>query len=73
VASRVLGLAVDMIHISETATNVSANATLTAGSTGSDLYGPAVLVCYLALLLYEYISATNLPQLPVVDTFDFTR
>jgi len=40
----VLDIAVDLIHISETASNVVANASITAGSTGSELFGGAVLV-----------------------------
>ena len=44
VASRALDVPVELIHISETATNVVANASLTAGSTGSELFGQAILV-----------------------------
>lgn len=47
VASRALGIPVDKIHISETATDKVPNASATAASAGSDLNGMAVKVCHL--------------------------
>lgn len=44
VCSRCLGIPVDAIHISETSTNTVANASATAASASSDLYGMAVKV-----------------------------
>lgn len=44
VASRVLGISVEKIHISETATDKVPNTSPTAASSGSDLNGMAVLV-----------------------------
>ena len=44
VASRALNIPISKIHISETATNLVPNASPTAASMGSDLYGMAVLV-----------------------------
>ena len=44
VCSRCLGIPVDAIHISETTTNTVANASATAASASSDLYGMAVKV-----------------------------
>jgi len=43
IASRSLDVSIDLIHISETASNLVANAVVTAGSLGSDLFGGAVL------------------------------
>ena len=43
IASRALHVPLELIHISETASNLVPNPTLTAGSTGSELYGGAVL------------------------------
>jgi len=43
IASRSLDVPVDLIHVSETASNVVANATVTAASTGSELFGGAIL------------------------------
>ena len=45
VCSRCLGIPVDAVHISETSTNTVANASATAASASSDLYGMAVKVC----------------------------
>lgn len=42
VASRVLGLPVDIIHVSETATDKVPNTSPSAASLTSDIYGPAV-------------------------------
>jgi len=44
VASRALQVPVELIHISETSSQVVANSTATAASCGSDLSGGAVLV-----------------------------
>lgn len=44
VCSRCLGIPVDVVHISETSTNTVANASATAASSSSDLYGMAVKV-----------------------------
>ena len=44
VASRELGIPMDLIHITETATYATPNASTTAGSIGCDLVAPAVLV-----------------------------
>jgi len=44
VASRALEAPIDLIHLSETSTNTVPNATVTGGSSGSDLNGAAVLV-----------------------------
>ncbi|KAL5284170.1 XDH.2 family protein [Megaselia abdita] len=43
VASRVLGIPIDLIHIAETASDKVPNATPTAASVTSDINGPAVL------------------------------
>ena len=43
-ASRALDVPFDVIHISETASDLVANSVITAASIGSDLYGSAVLV-----------------------------
>ena len=44
VASRELGIPMELIHIAETATSVTPNAAFTAGSTGCDVVAPAVVV-----------------------------
>ena len=44
VCSHCLGIPVDVVHISETSTNTVANASATAASSSSDLYGMAVKV-----------------------------
>lgn len=44
VASRSLGIPVELIHIKETSTDKVANATPTAGSFSSDLNGMAIIV-----------------------------
>ena len=44
VCSRCLGIPVDTVHVSETNTSTVANATSTAASISSDLYGMAVKV-----------------------------
>ena len=44
VASRVLEIPIDSIHINETSTDKVPNSAPTAASMGSDLYGEAVLV-----------------------------
>lgn len=44
VCSHCLGIPVDAVHISETSTNTVANASATAASSSSDLYGMAVKV-----------------------------
>ena len=45
IASRVLGLPVEHIHIKETNTDTSPNATPTGASFTSDIFGMAVKVC----------------------------
>ena len=55
VCSRCLGIPVEAIHISETSTNTVANASPTAASASSDLYGMAVKVGVL-----EYMYCTNM-------------
>ena len=47
VASRVLGIPIDMINQSELSTAIIANSTTTAASASTDLYGSAVMVCCL--------------------------
>ena len=44
IASRVLGISVDHIHIKETNTDITPNVTDTAASSTSDVYGMAVKV-----------------------------
>ena len=51
VASRELGIPMELIHIAETATSVTPNATFTAGSAGCDVVAPAVLVNINLILL----------------------
>ncbi|XP_053408870.1 xanthine dehydrogenase/oxidase-like isoform X2 [Mercenaria mercenaria] len=43
IASRALGIPVDLIYTNETSTERIPNPTLTGGSMGTDIYGPAVL------------------------------
>ncbi len=43
VCSRALGVPVDKIHTTKTSTETIANTTVTAGSTGADLNGPAIV------------------------------
>ncbi|XP_014676745.1 PREDICTED: xanthine dehydrogenase/oxidase-like [Priapulus caudatus] len=43
VASRALQIPIDKIHINETSSDTVPNATMTSGSTGTDLFGGAVL------------------------------
>jgi hypothetical protein len=45
VASRALGIPVELIYTNDTSTEKIPNATLTGGSMGTDIYAPAVLVC----------------------------
>ena len=51
VASRELGIPMDLIHITETATYATPNASTTAGSVGCDLVAPAVLVSWYLRLI----------------------
>lgn len=44
IATRALQIPIDKIHISDSASDKVPNATVTAGSSGSDLYGGAVQV-----------------------------
>ena len=46
IASRVLGLPVEHIHIKETNTSITPNPTDTAASSTSDIFGMAVKVCH---------------------------
>jgi len=53
VASRALGVPIELIHISETASHVVANAVITAASSSSELWGSAIVVRQFVLLLDE--------------------
>ncbi len=44
IASRVLGITVDKIHVADTSNHVIPNATFTGASIGTDLWGMAVKV-----------------------------
>ena len=46
IASRVLGIPVENIHIKETNTSITPNPTDTAASSTSDIFGMAVKVCH---------------------------
>ena len=54
VASRALDVPVDFIHISDTASNLVANAVLTAASCSSQLFGGAVLVSRVLSLYHRH-------------------
>lgn len=63
VASRVLGVPVEIIHQSENSTATIANSTTTAASSSTDLYGAAVQVrrvklhvpCFLQITYFDSI------------------
>ena len=44
IASRVLGIPTDLIYTSDTNTRCTPNVVFTAGSMGTDIFGPAVMV-----------------------------
>lgn len=50
VASRELNIPVSYIHLSETSTAIVPNASVTAASMGTDIYGKAVQVTFLSFL-----------------------
>jgi len=55
VASRELLIDANKIHVGETSTEVVANAVPTGGSTGSDLYGHAVIdACQTLMARYKF-------------------
>lgn len=57
VASRVLKIGAEKIHIMETATDKVPNTSPTAASTGSDLNGMAVMVCmYMRAMQFSFWS-----------------
>ena len=45
IAARALGITVDRVHIAESSTNTVPNASPTAASASSDMYGMAVFEC----------------------------
>ena len=49
-ASRELDVPMDLIHIAETATYATPNASFTAGSAGCDVVAPAVVVCVIVII-----------------------
>ena len=44
IASRVLGIPTDLIYTSDSNTRCTPNVVFTAGSMGTDVFGPAVMV-----------------------------
>ena len=50
IASRVLGIPADLIYTSDSSTRSTPNCALTAGSMGTDVYGPAVMVIITLLI-----------------------
>jgi len=60
VASRSLDVPIDLIHISETASDLVANAVVTGGSSGSEIFGGAVMnACKILLERLKPYRQTN--------------